>query len=489
MENFRKILEKLMRFAPGYFQYISNNEQYLTPKICEFAVNTKDYFNINHVPQKFRTKKIFEIAVKNSTNEFNSPLQFLTKKMIKRSMCKHHYEWIKNLCITAVQNCGKSIKFVPWRIINDMTPEIYEMSIRSDPHSIGTIIIINKNTVIIDKLILFAIETNGITLGDIPEKFRTQELCEIAVRNNGDALQFVPMSNGLKNSNHWMKWYISLCHIACDNKNFPVKHIPKFVYENYDGLQQTMYIEDVKMHYGALYKRVIRTAVMNNGMELYRLGPNQFNIQDLCKFAVMNNGLALKYVPSFLMNLEIRQFEMNIRTTDSELCKIAVMNNGLALQYVPKELRTINICKIATENNSLATTFIEGFTPPHLNSEIFGKISGIDLTKVKNIHKLTLVPDPKMKHIIVTLSLYDRKNKINYDELNRILSKCNDDTMNSLVIFDKYLHILPLDELLSVVSILLSYKNIVLLFTRLMWNISSFTDILFDNYDSITGYM
>ena len=62
--------------------------------------------------------------------------------------------------------------------------------------------------------------------------------------------------------------------------------------------------------------------------------------EEICKLAVQQNGLALKYV----------------KEQTNEICKLAVQNCGYSLIYVRKQ--TEELCTLAVKHNNIALRFV-----------------------------------------------------------------------------------------------------------------------------------
>jgi hypothetical protein len=167
-----------------------------------------------------------------------------------------------------------------------------------------------------------AFEQDEIILDEIPEEFKTSEICEIAVSRDGNALQWVPKE---------LPEYAKLCEIAVSQKGWALYWVPEELPE---------------------YPEICEIAVGQNG-EALRHVPPELKTQELCKIAVSQDGNALRHVPE-----ELPEY--------LEICKIAVSQTGWALDWVPKELRTPTLCKIAVSQNSDALRFV----PPELKDEV-----------------------------------------------------------------------------------------------------------------------
>ena len=78
-----------------------------------------------------------------------------------------------------------------------------------------------------------------------------------------------------------------------------------------------------------------KITVQKNGMWLKHV-ERQFQTEEMCRFAVLQNGKALKYV----------------QKKTEEMCRFAVLQNGKALKYVQK--KTEEICRLAIQKDVFA---------------------------------------------------------------------------------------------------------------------------------------
>ena len=128
-----------------------------------------------------------------------------------------------------------------------------------------------------------------------------------------------------------------------------------------EDIRTLLFIPDDKLSYD-----IIKYAVQNNGFALKHIKPILFLkkykysktiITNIIKYAVQNNGLALQYIKSiFLLFSNKYKYSKQIITNIIEL---AVQNNGLALQFVDKEYLTDEIIELAVQNNGCALQFVD----------------------------------------------------------------------------------------------------------------------------------
>ena len=227
-----------------------------------------------------------------------------------------------------------------------------------------------------------AVKQNGLALNYVPYKLRTNELCELAIKQNGKALQWIPDK------------YIdyNLCEMAVQQNGNSLYHVPKeyktkelcelAVQQNGDALKWVL--EHLKT------KKICELAVQNNGYAL-RYVPMELRTEKLCKIAVKNHREALYYVPKELKTKELCELAIKqdgwilqslpkeLRT--KELCEIAVKQNGKALLWVPIKLRTKEICEIAIKQNGEALEFVHDEYREELKNYVKDKVLELPMEK------------------------------------------------------------------------------------------------------------
>jgi hypothetical protein len=155
-----------------------------------------------------------------------------------------------------------------------------------------------------------AVKQDGNTLVFVPLELKTKELCELAVKNNGNALRYVPLKLRTK----------ELCELAVKNNGNALRYVP----EEY----QT--------------KRIYEFAIKDDSIILYNIP--EYMTKEMCELVIKQNGLVLEYIPE--------------KYITKELCESAVKQNGWSLGYVPLELRTKELCELAIKQNGYALMYI-----------------------------------------------------------------------------------------------------------------------------------
>jgi hypothetical protein len=192
----------------------------------------------------------------------------------------------------------------------------------------------NNNKLIKDKY-LNSIINGEMNLSDVPENKRTKEICEIAVSDDGEALQYVPK--------HLIDY--TLCEKAIFQTGFAIQFVPNTL-ENYYSLCEKAIIQNgtFLVYISNRFKdySLCEKAVSNNGIALRFVPENTENYYSLCEKAISQNSRALRFVPENTENYY-------------SLCKKAVSQNGIVLQYVPENFKTKELCEkaISIDGNSL----------------------------------------------------------------------------------------------------------------------------------------
>ena len=222
----------------------------------------------------------------------------------------------------------------------------------------------------------------------IPEKYRTEEICELAVKNNGDSLCYVP--DNLKTK--------KICNLAIMNSNLAIDSTPmELLTEEYlkeliiakqkgfiSCLPKSLKTQELYeftfinkkcdyFHIPNEYKNTLfyKNIIYNFPLFLKDLS-KELKTKELCELAFKQNHLALQYFPEEFITQELceiaihthgnllRFIKLNNRT--EELCKIAVQQNGIALQFVPEHLKTEELCELAMKIDGLSLQYF----PKHL---------------------------------------------------------------------------------------------------------------------------
>jgi hypothetical protein len=233
-----------------------------------------------------------------------------------------------------------------------------------------------------DNICKLAVRYSGYALEYIPTNKKTFEICKLAIENNGIALKYVvPDTNTITPIEYLKicllaveKTYRALEHVLADEMT-PIQYYyicEIVVYKKYNALE---YVKANKMTIEK-YFYICDLAFRHNSL-LLQYVPYDLRTFEICKLAVTYYGDALQYVSSGRMTLKEYseicmiavekngrplQYIYDIRMTSieySEICKIAVENNGRALEYIPTNKKTFEICKLAVEKDSLALEFVK----------------------------------------------------------------------------------------------------------------------------------
>jgi hypothetical protein len=212
------------------------------------------------------------------------------------------------------------------------------------------------------------LRTNGLLLELLPEALRDEELCTIAVKEDGGSLFCVPAALRTER----------LCEAAATENSIALRHTPKelitadflcrVVSKNSKALQ------DIPPEF--LSTEMCMRAVENDGRLLQHV-PIDWRTLPLCEAAVRQDGVALQHVPKCtltpqLCEMAVRQNGFALRHVPNllrseQVCRMAVAQEGLALEFVPWDLRTRSLCNLATRVSPASLHFV----PPNLRTYAF----------------------------------------------------------------------------------------------------------------------
>ncbi|MDQ6990275.1 MAG: DUF4116 domain-containing protein [Mariprofundaceae bacterium] len=94
------------------------------------------------------------------------------------------------LCTIAVEENGYALEYVPKKL---KSMELCLLAIETSDKA-GVLRYIPKKLINLELCRMSISSTSGYFLKDVPKRFRTIEICTIAVKNNPLALEFVPES-------------------------------------------------------------------------------------------------------------------------------------------------------------------------------------------------------------------------------------------------------------------------------------------------------
>ena len=443
-------------------------EKYRTKELCAIALNNNG-FALQYVPSKYE-QSLYQIALKNNPLS----LQYVNDKYKKF-----------DVCYGVVNRNGYAIIYVPSKYIpmyeymlvrlaiknvsNDKICEVYNyiqsLSVILDsPRFFLTLYKLNKN---ISKCVKFnkilnlqkstitpklkedtldnfvhnynsyisLVDKNQINLSEIPEKYRTVELCLLYFHCNtlqiNQEISFIPQDvlntfliqsietcllsfEGISNIVTY-EVCLSLLTNPIPSKGSPLssfdiyvyylKNIPeKFQLEAlyYDAIKvngkrfNKSFIEYIPSH--ILTRNFYMKIVKNNLVPLNYI-PQPFDYQ-LCVEAVKIDGMNLEYVPPTFRKSEIYKYAVNNNGLSlqfisdlyktPELCSDAVKNNGLSLEYVPEIfiIRNPTLCNQAISQNLGSFEFVpDEFKTPEMCDIVVNNGNGIYLEFVPEIYK------------------------------------------------------------------------------------------------------
>ena len=199
-------------------------EKFRTKEFCLFALKNNNLFY--NIPKKYITYELCKLAVSNNPKSFPEiPDEYKTKELCKIAVKKNGTslgyisEKLKTyeLCKIAVQSNQNAIEYIPRHFFSE---ELFKIAISKYPsslklmpmnyfdyntceyknlHSLIVTFLKEKkislsnifSTHINEEIVLLAIK-NKDSLLYVPEQYKTKEICDLAIKNDIQNIQFIP---------------------------------------------------------------------------------------------------------------------------------------------------------------------------------------------------------------------------------------------------------------------------------------------------------
>ena len=281
--------------------------------------------------------------------KYKNEIQFMDEADNKVSLnyIEKHWNVLEPICLWL-----NDLRLVPDKF---RTPELCELAVKQNGLALEYV----PENIINKELCEIAVQKDGRSLEFIPEKLRTPELCELAVKQDGSSLRFIQQKQRT----------IELCQIAIASNGSSLQYVPnKYITEEFYELA-------VKQNGDALVgipeefrtKELCELAVKQNGEALFYV-PYELRTKELCEMAVKQSIYAIMSVPEKLKTLEL--CEMAVKQDKDafkyipnkyktpQLCEVVVKQNSDFLRFVPKELRTPELCELAIKQDGLALEYV-----------------------------------------------------------------------------------------------------------------------------------
>ena len=223
---------------------------------------------------------------------------------------------------------------------------------------------------------------DGLDLKEIPDDFRTEEICLAAVQEEGNELEFVP--DKLKTE--------EICFEAVKKRSMALEFVP-------DKLKtEEICLEAVQKNAFALQyipdklktMKICLAAVQQNGRALFHV-PDKLKTAEIFLAAVQENGDVIQDVPDKLKTEEIclaavqrsaMAFSfVSDKLKTAKICLAAVKKNGGNLEYVPDKLKTEEICLAAIKDDEDALEYV----PEALRAKVESALKSSENDGKKNI--------------------------------------------------------------------------------------------------------
>ncbi len=234
-----------------------------------------------------------------------------------------------------------------------------------------------------EEMLTYVCKHDGLALKNAAKRLISPELCEIAVDQNGVALEYVP-DNIIRGKGK--EWYFALCKKAVTSNGLALKYVPEEL-KDADIIETAIlnfqYDDKSDFEWMTFPVAYAPTPLLTGELLLKAVEHTPLCIKDIPKnritkkmalMAVKENGLVIEYVPKRLIN--------------EEIIYAAVSNNETALQFVPVEHLNQDIC----DNCFVKNPAVFGYLPvEYVSKEMCLKAIKQGLFSVSNLSEETMV--------------------------------------------------------------------------------------------------
>ena len=173
-------------------------KEWITPEICDVAVK-KDHQLFVCVPDKFKTQTMCDVAVKKDHELFGHvPYKFKTQEM----------------CDVALEQDSSNLEYVPYNL---KTLEMCLDAVKKDPTKYYVLEYVPEEFKKTKEMFLLLVEHDSRLFERVPDEFKTQEMCDVAVFDYHWNIDLVPEK------------FITpeICVSAVERNGLTIKYVPE----------------------------------------------------------------------------------------------------------------------------------------------------------------------------------------------------------------------------------------------------------------------
>ncbi|MBO6114511.1 MAG: DUF4116 domain-containing protein [Lachnospiraceae bacterium] len=203
--------------------------------------------------------------------------------------------------------------------------------------------------------ILFKVcEKDGLQLKYASKKLISFELCEVAVKQNGRALEFVPEKIIQEKGE---EWFTQLCKDAVLSNGMAIEYVPFMIKDEemvkISVLEHNGCVEDREYDYYEYPIKYALKSVMTEDFLIQMLYTSPFALKNIPRYkitenivrtAISQNGNTIRYVPDKMIN--------------EELVSLAISSNEMSIQFIPERYKTEEICHQCLNKNYMVLPYI-----------------------------------------------------------------------------------------------------------------------------------
>lgn len=389
--------------TPSFFK----TEELLTIAVSKFGYTIKD------IEQHLLTETMCVVAINSLTNDFQ--VENIIKHIGSNNMTPV-------ICIAFVSRFPISLKYIPVHMI---TEDLCVEAVRQSPYIITSI---PDRNLITYRVWMEVVKKNGLLLEKIDVSMQDEELCLVAVSNNGLALQYVKIDKTQR-----------ICKAAYENNVHCIKFIP--------DVSETMYNDAVTKDH----------LILKNMSNLH-------NLSDETIISIIKKSPEfVLQVPDCTQEMILEAVKRNgdlIEKLDKkylthEIYLEAVRDKPFALRFIQKENQTVDICIMAVKQNGFSIQHVKIYDESVCFTAI--KQNPGSIIQIKTLNEKMCIEAIKLKPttihlvpaVLKTPKLYYELLKVSPGMMNQLIR----DLGNTTIDWPIELH----EELVNINGLLIKY--------------------------------
>ena len=373
-------------------EYVINNLNKKYKTVENYLTFVKEWNTLTNVPDEFRIYEMYLLVIaKHSFYIKTMPKEFLTRDIFIR-----------------VLSDNKNSKY-----LDDVPTEMFTEEFISDVIQINPNIILDiRGEYLTDKLWARAIQKNGILIEHIiyDKNICTEELIEMAVENNGLALQFINpkteilCKKAFANTPYAIQYIPDPTNEMCEEALKRDKAIFPIILKIKPGIDKMsdagllIYLEKYPEKINTIKQpteEMILIALKHGSWNIFEKMDPRLQTQKVCEEAFNKRSFNFQHIKEEFQTTELCEKAMKasglnlqyVKNKTLELCLIAIQKFSTAIKYVPEEFLTEEMCISVLSDSPSCLSDIK--KPTYNMCKLAVQVAGYQLSNVPK-HLITV---------------------------------------------------------------------------------------------------